>query len=132
QCAPCLSGLIIGAPDRAILGSIASNFFSQQNPASAQKSSPFPAMCVRCWRKQKSLCTFGASVMATATSLLITAASCWPSMAAESPAQSDCLTPTERQATTMPVNYQVMERDGDMVWVKPPAEVATYYPSLMK
>jgi len=32
----------------------------------------------------------------------------------------------------MPVNYQVMERDGDMVWVKPPAEVATYYPSLMK
>src|SRR4029077_2509792 len=107
---------------------------------SAQKSSPFSAMCVRCWRKQKSLCTFAASVMATATSLLITAASCWPSMAAESPAQSDCLTrtqaeqtwphshlywhterhhrlayvsaapaPTERQATTMPVNYQVME-----------------------
>src|SRR5689334_14810868 len=66
---------------------------------SAQKSSPFSAMCVRCWRKQKSLCTFAASVMATATSLLITAASCWPSMAAESPVQSNCLTRTQAEQT---------------------------------
>jgi hypothetical protein len=40
--------------------------------------------------------------------------------------------PTERQATTTPANYQVMDRDGGTVWVKPPAKVATYYPSLMK
>jgi hypothetical protein len=39
--------------------------------------------------------------------------------------------PTERQATT-PVNYQVIERDGGTVWLKPPAEVTTYYPSLMQ
>jgi hypothetical protein len=36
-------------------------------------------------------------------------------------------TPTERQATRIPVNYQVVERDGGTVWVKPPAEA-----SLMK
>ena len=89
-------------------------------------------------------------------------------MAAESPAQSDCLTrtqaeqtrphshlywhterhcwdvtpvgqyhghgsaPTERQATTTPVNYQIVEKDGGTVWVKPPGEVTTYYPSLMQ
>jgi hypothetical protein len=31
-----------------------------------------------------------------------------------------------------PVNYQVVEKDGGTVWVKPPAKVATYFPSLMK
>jgi hypothetical protein len=30
------------------------------------------------------------------------------------------------------VNYQVVEKDGGTVWVKPPAKVTTYYPSLMK
>jgi hypothetical protein len=40
--------------------------------------------------------------------------------------------PTEPQAATTPVNYQVIDRDGGTVWVKPPAKVATYYPSLMK
>jgi hypothetical protein len=37
----------------------------------------------------------------------------------------------ERPVTT-PANYQIVERDGGTVWVKPPAEVATYYPSLMQ
>ena len=40
--------------------------------------------------------------------------------------------PTERQTTPPTVNYQVVEKDGGTVWVKPPAEVTTYYPSLMK
>ena len=40
--------------------------------------------------------------------------------------------PTERQTTPPPVNYQVVEKDGGTVWVKPPTEVTTYYPSLMK
>ena len=40
--------------------------------------------------------------------------------------------PTERQTTAPLVNYQVVEKDGGTVWVKPPAEVTTYYPSLMK
>jgi len=40
--------------------------------------------------------------------------------------------PTERQATTTPGNYQIVERDGGTVWVKAPREVTTYYPSLMQ
>ena len=40
--------------------------------------------------------------------------------------------PIERQTTPPPVNYRVIERDGGTVWVKPPADVTTYYPSLMK
>ena len=40
--------------------------------------------------------------------------------------------PTERQTTPPLVNYQVVEKDGGTVWVKPPGEVTTYYPSLMK
>ena len=39
---------------------------------------------------------------------------------------------TGQQATPPPVNYQVVEKDGGTVWVKPPAEVTTYYPSLIK
>jgi hypothetical protein len=39
--------------------------------------------------------------------------------------------PPERQPTTS-VNYQVIEKDGGAVWVRPPAEVTTYYPTLMK
>jgi hypothetical protein len=62
---------------------------------SAQKSSPFSAMCVRWWRKQKSLCPFAASAMATAASLLIMTASRSPSAAANSPAQGSRLTRTQ-------------------------------------
>ena len=57
---------------------------------SAQKSSPFSAMCVRWWRKQKSLCPFAASVTATVASLVIMTASNSPSRAANSPAQRSC------------------------------------------
>jgi hypothetical protein len=39
---------------------------------------------------------------------------------------------TERQTTPAPVEYQVIEKDGGTVWVKPPAKVTTYYPSLMR
>jgi hypothetical protein len=39
---------------------------------------------------------------------------------------------TKRQAMTTSVNYQVVERDGGTVWVKPPGKVTTYYPSPMK
>jgi len=37
-------------------------------------------------------------------------------------------------AATTPAsaNYQVVEKDGGTVWVKPPAKVTTYYPSLLK
>jgi hypothetical protein len=41
-------------------------------------------------------------------------------------------TVSERQTTPTPANYQVIEKDGGAVWVKPPSEVTTYYPSLMK
>jgi hypothetical protein len=40
--------------------------------------------------------------------------------------------PTEGQPTPPSVNYQVIEKDGGTVWVKPPTKVTTYYPSLMK
>jgi len=40
--------------------------------------------------------------------------------------------PTGPPPSPHPVNYQVVEKDGGTVWIKPPAEVATYYPSLMK
>jgi hypothetical protein len=40
--------------------------------------------------------------------------------------------PSGRQATTAPANYQVVERNGGTVWLKPPADVTTYYPSLMR
>lgn len=54
-------------------------------------------MCVRWWRKRKFLCAFAAS--ATATSLLIMAASSSPSRAADSPEQSRCLTRTQAEQT---------------------------------
>src|SRR5689334_12685120 len=137
---------------------------------SAQKSSPFSAMCVPWLRKQKSLCPFDASVTATALWLLITLASSSSlSWAAESlPQSGSCLSRTQAeqlwphshlywhterhcwdvtpvgeyhrhaylpaaapngpQASPHPVNYQVVEKDGGTVWVKPPAKVATYYP----
>ncbi len=34
--------------------------------------------------------------------------------------------------TPAPANYQVVEKDGGTVWVKPSATATTYYPSLMK
>jgi hypothetical protein len=40
--------------------------------------------------------------------------------------------PPQQQTIQSPVNYQVVEKDGGTVWVKPPLKVATYYPSLMK
>jgi hypothetical protein len=42
------------------------------------------------------------------------------------------LAATEGQTTPTPVNYQVIEKDGGAVWVKPPAKAATFYPSLMQ
>lgn len=40
--------------------------------------------------------------------------------------------PTERQTDQPSVKHQVVEKDRGTVWVKPPAEVTTYNPTLMK
>jgi hypothetical protein len=53
------------------------------------------AMCVRCWRKRKPLCTFAESV--TATSLLTMGAGRSSSRAADGPAQSRWLTRTQAE-----------------------------------